>query len=504
MSFQEHDLETHHNDLVYDTYRYKLMIVDDSAIARRLIKKHAHDINANVVCEATSADEAYNKYIEFEPDVVTMDISMPGESGIVAVRKIINFDPSAKILMVTSHGEEEMVIDALESGAKGFILKPVTKQKLEEQFNKVKNDPYKMFRSVHYFPSINEKIKKELYSFTKKSEYVIFLAEKSKPLIPTLRDLPFDCVGGVFPEVIFDAKVHQEGFVIMELSKEANYKFIKHMGEPIDHSMKQVLQNKKSALVFADAFSESLEPFLENLSQMVPPNLEVIGCGTGGSDMKHTPSLFTPKGIYEDGAIVFYSHESIDLGLADSWKKLAGPFEVTKSAPNTLFEVDDEDNFLELYEEILKSEKGITIVDGSFFEEAKKYPLGVKKQKLTLIREVVRKNAEGIFALGNFDLHSLVYVMENDIEDISKAPQKALEGGLINIEDKTPLMGLIFEGIGRKDQLVEQTIQKDLDIIKKELKNIPQCGAVSLLELCNKNSKKIEIHNSSIALAIIN
>jgi two-component system chemotaxis response regulator CheY len=76
-------------------------------------------------------------YPGVNPDVVTMDITMPDMDGIEATRRILSRAPQALIVIVTSHGQEQMVMDAIEAGAKGYILKPVKKEKLAETLETV-------------------------------------------------------------------------------------------------------------------------------------------------------------------------------------------------------------------------------------------------------------------------------------------------------------------------------------------------------------------------------
>jgi len=125
----------------------RVMIVDDAKVMRinlgNMIKKLGHEI----VAEADSGYSAVLKYKEHEPDIVTMDITMPFEThsndfdqikdGIDAVRKIRLQYPEAKIVMVTSHGEQDKVIKAIQNGASNYLLKPINIDKLEEVISKL-------------------------------------------------------------------------------------------------------------------------------------------------------------------------------------------------------------------------------------------------------------------------------------------------------------------------------------------------------------------------------
>lgn len=102
----------------------RLMLVDDHAVVRegyrRLIEKHG---GIEVVAEASDAMSAYLAYKEARPDVVVMDISMPGKGGIDAVRQIRQWDPAAKILMFTMHANAAYALQAFRAGAKGYVTK---------------------------------------------------------------------------------------------------------------------------------------------------------------------------------------------------------------------------------------------------------------------------------------------------------------------------------------------------------------------------------------------
>lgn len=113
----------------------KVLIVDDIAIMRNVIKRHLEKLGHTVVAEAENGHRAVNQYKRFNPDIVTMDITMPAENGVKngidSLKLIKEFDKNAKVVMVTSHGEEKLVMEALTSGAKGYLLKPVTEDKLK-------------------------------------------------------------------------------------------------------------------------------------------------------------------------------------------------------------------------------------------------------------------------------------------------------------------------------------------------------------------------------------
>jgi len=113
-----------------------ILIVDDSPIITRKLTMMVELLGYRVVKTAATGKEAIAAYKACRPDVVTMDITMPDMDGIEATRAIMREFPDAKIVMVTSHGQEKMVLDALKAGAKGYVLKPFDGHKVSEAIQK--------------------------------------------------------------------------------------------------------------------------------------------------------------------------------------------------------------------------------------------------------------------------------------------------------------------------------------------------------------------------------
>src|SRR5450759_89440 len=113
-----------------------ILIVDDSPIITRKLGMLLEQLGHKVARTAATGREAIAAYKACRPDVVTMDITMPDMDGIEATRTIMGEFPEAKIVMVTSHGQEKMVLEALRAGAKGYVLKPFQEHKVNEAIQK--------------------------------------------------------------------------------------------------------------------------------------------------------------------------------------------------------------------------------------------------------------------------------------------------------------------------------------------------------------------------------
>ncbi|MEN3042454.1 MAG: chemotaxis protein CheY [Fervidobacterium sp.] len=115
----------------------KVLVVDDAAFMRMMLKDILTKAGHEVIGEAANGVEAVEKYKELKPDVVTMDITMPEMNGIDAIKEIKKFDPNATVIVCSAMGQQAMVIEAIQAGAKDFIVKPFQASRVVEAVQKV-------------------------------------------------------------------------------------------------------------------------------------------------------------------------------------------------------------------------------------------------------------------------------------------------------------------------------------------------------------------------------
>ncbi|BBW96678.1 MULTISPECIES: response regulator [Geobacillus] len=114
----------------------RVLVVDDAAFMRMMIKDILTKNGHEVVAEAADGRQAVEKYKETRPDIVTMDITMPEMDGIAALKEIKKIDSNAKVIMCSAMGQQAMVIDAIQAGAKDFVVKPFQADRVIEAINK--------------------------------------------------------------------------------------------------------------------------------------------------------------------------------------------------------------------------------------------------------------------------------------------------------------------------------------------------------------------------------
>jgi len=108
----------------------RIMIVDDTLMMRTTLRRFLEKAGHEIVGEAINGEQAIINYSQFQPDLVTMDITMPGLGGVEAIKQIIESHSAANIIVVSALGQKHIVFEALQAGAKNYVLKPIAEDKL--------------------------------------------------------------------------------------------------------------------------------------------------------------------------------------------------------------------------------------------------------------------------------------------------------------------------------------------------------------------------------------
>ncbi|MDY0168659.1 MAG: response regulator [Thermoguttaceae bacterium] len=109
-----------------------VLVVDDSMLMRKMVADTLVDAGWQVVGEAANGQEAVDQYREKHPDAVTLDIVMPGTNGMYALEHILQFDPRAKVVVVSALNQTRLISEAIRKGAQDFIAKPFLPEQLQQ------------------------------------------------------------------------------------------------------------------------------------------------------------------------------------------------------------------------------------------------------------------------------------------------------------------------------------------------------------------------------------
>lgn len=115
----------------------KILIVDDSRTSRKILRGLLEESGHEVVGEAENGQEGVDKYKEFNPDITTLDITMPIMDGLEALTKIKEYDKNAKVIMVTAAGQQNKMVEAIKNGASEFVTKPFEKENILKIIDKM-------------------------------------------------------------------------------------------------------------------------------------------------------------------------------------------------------------------------------------------------------------------------------------------------------------------------------------------------------------------------------
>jgi two-component system chemotaxis response regulator CheY len=110
----------------------KVLVADDSIVMRNMITDILNADGFKVVAEAKNGNEALELYKQHRPHLVTMDIVMPNEHGIDALKKIIEIDPDAKVIVVSALHQKSLLLEAIDAGARDYVIKPFDRKELLE------------------------------------------------------------------------------------------------------------------------------------------------------------------------------------------------------------------------------------------------------------------------------------------------------------------------------------------------------------------------------------
>jgi two-component system chemotaxis response regulator CheY len=102
----------------------RVLVVDDAAFMRKMLCDTLSKAGHEVVGQAANGQEGVDQFQSLRPDLTTLDITMPEKDGLAALREILSFDPSARVIMCSALGQESKVLESVKAGARDFIVKP--------------------------------------------------------------------------------------------------------------------------------------------------------------------------------------------------------------------------------------------------------------------------------------------------------------------------------------------------------------------------------------------
>lgn len=304
--------------------------------------------------------------------------------------------------------------------------------------------------------------------------------------------------GAIFPGLLNARKLERNGFIVDKVKVLYSTIVLPYMMR-----FKMDIEEIKgaTAIVFNDGLSPKAQVLVDTLYGKLGNNVKYIGGGAGFYSLQHNLCIFDAKGIYKDVMYVCVIDSSVEIAVDHGWKRIQGPFQVTKSEDNVLSAIDNEIAF-EVYKHVIEEEKNITLSKEDFFFYAKEFPFGIKKgDKMDIVRDPISINeAEEIICVASIPEGSEVYVLNGDTDAllhsskniVSKCSQKG--SGIKHIP-------LLFDCISRA-MFMEERFEEELHNIQDKL-NAHLFGALSIGEISSVEGGDIQIHNKSTVLGLL-
>lgn len=219
--------------------------------------------------------------------------------------------------------------------------------------------------------------------------FVVMVAENTPldvaQLMTTLNETTCQYIGGIFPKLIFDDKLLDQGVVVTQLKglqkihtarglADGSYALEKHP---------EALGSDYCVFTLVDGLASGISGFLSELYRSYGSEIRYFGGGAGSLSLQQAPCLFSREGFLEDAAVYCLLNQTTHLGVKHGWEKLGGPFIATKTNANIVEEINWKPAF-EVYRELVEADSGASFDSQDFFDIAKDTPLGwyVKAQNV--------------------------------------------------------------------------------------------------------------------------
>ncbi|MBN7817690.1 FIST signal transduction protein [Algoriphagus pacificus] len=340
---------------------------------------------------------------------------------------------------------------------------------------------------------------------------VISVAEASSidlfELISELNKAGIQYIGGIFPKVISNNKVYNEGIILSGFSN-VKHTFLVTELDRIDFEIEHFeLEGPNQFLfTFADGLTKNLSLYLDRLYNNYGGSLAYFGAGTGSLTLQQIPSIFNKDGIFQDAAVGLISSSDIALGVKHGWKKVSGPFIVTKADQNLVKQINWQKAF-EVYQTIIKQHSEKEITAENFFEISKAYPFGILKDSSEyVVRDPIDVNENGdLICIGEVIENTVVDILNGDAETLINAATEAAKEVLGKIT--SPKHAYVSDCISRV-LFLEEEYEKELLAISEQINSkdnpIPIEGALSIGEISSFGDGYLQLFNKTVIIGLFN
>ena len=329
-----------------------------------------------------------------------------------------------------------------------------------------------------------------------KTEVDKILKNTSKPIL-----------GGVFPAIIYGNKKLNKGTILVGLENKPHINIIKNISNSSTDFENQLLAYQKKLIkiktmfVFVDGFANRINDFVHSIFINYGLEYNYIGGGAGSLSFVQKPCIYTNQGLLEDCAVIAGVASEIGVGVAHGWSEIGGPYKVTKSDKNVIYELDYKPAF-EVYKTVVDKCSDNNICKENFFEIAKAFPFGINMiGNEKIVRDPFAVNNDNsLVCVGEVPQESYIYVLNGNVKSLLNAAKTALDmGKQYFAENNNHKYSLFIDCISRVLFLGNE-FQNELEIVNE--KNISLFGALTIGEIANRKKDYFEFYNKTAVVGI--
>lgn len=325
-------------------------------------------------------------------------------------------------------------------------------------------------------------------------------------LVQGLKEADVVFMGGLFPKVIHGNTILDKGLVVNTLDNLQSLFLIKDISKAT-YKIPDIqfdADSNYSLFTYVDGLTSNISHYLSELYIKYGMKTNYLGGGAGSLTLEQKPCVFTSQGVFQDAAVVALLKMSSRIGVRHGWKKVGGPFIVTKAAGNIIKEINWKNPF-EVYKQIVEEHSGKTFTNDNFFDIAKGYPFGILKEDAEcIVRDPLMLNEDNeMVCVGELEDNMLVDILNGNRDSLIEAAQKATEDSLA--QTTAPRKAIIIDCISRI-LFLEDDFDLELNAItstiKEKFPDVSIGGALTLGEISSYGEGFLEFYNKTTVVGL--
>lgn len=318
---------------------------------------------------------------------------------------------------------------------------------------------------------------------------------------PLLQRSGVPVIGGIFPAIIHDTAKHERGTILIGLDEPLDVHIVERISqkeyEQIDREVEAEIDSfdpsVRTIFVFIDGLAGNIGECVGVLFDNYGLDINYIGGGSGSLSFRRSPSLFTNRGLLQDACVYAYSPLPSAIGVSHGWKRIDGPYQVTRSSATVIHELDYLPAF-DLYKRVVDRYAPRPLDAENFFDTAKSFPFGLNTiSDEKIVRDPIMLDGSSIVCVGDVEEGSYVDILQGEPERLIEAAGRAAQISRANALFETEFI-LFIDCISRV-LFLENAFAREIEAVHTG--EVPLVGALTFGEIANNGRDFLEFYNKT-------